>query len=366
MKDMRLGALSAGLVAVAMMAGACGAAPSDNADNAKQSDSGSESPSGNADFKACMVAALGGLDDKSFNQSGYEGLKRAEKELGVEIAVSETFSQADYVPQIANMVTEGCDLVIGVSWEASEAIHEAAEANPDTLFALVDDAVDVDVPNAKGLIFDTAEATYLAGYAAAAFTQTGKVGTFLGGKMPPTMLFADGFADGIDRYNEDNNADVVLLGWDKAAQDGMATGDFEDVAKGKQFSLQLIEQGADIILPVAGAVSTGALAAARENPGTSVIWVDVDGYDSEPEYRELMLTSALKEIGNAVFDTVAEAVEGNWTGTDYIGTLENNGVGIAPWHDFADRVPEGLDQKLEELRAKIISGEIVVESPSAP
>lgn len=362
----RFVAVGAGLSAVALMLSACGSAPKDSADTAVQSESDSGATAQNADFKACMVAALGGLDDKSFNQSGHEGLKRAEAELGVEIAVSETFSQADYVPQISNMVTEGCDLVIGVSWEASEAIHEAAAANPDTLFALVDDAVDPETTNAKGLVFNTAEATYLAGYAAAAMTETGKVGTFLGGKMPPTMLFADGFADGIDRYNADNGTDVVLLGWDKAAQDGMATGDFEDVAKGKQFSLQLIEQGADIILPVAGAVSTGTLAAARENPGTSVIWVDVDGFYSEPEYKELMLTSALKQIGNAVFDTIAEAVDGNWTGTDYIGTLENEGVGIAPWHDFADRVPEGLDQKLEELRAQIISGEIVVESPSAP
>lgn len=359
-------AVGAGLGAVALMLSACGAAPEDSAETPAQSETESSASEQNADFKACMVASLGGLDDKSFNQSGYEGLKRAEAELGVEIAVSETFSQADYVPQISNMVTENCDLVIGVSWEASEALHEAAAANPDTLFALIDDAVDPDMTNAKGLVFNTAEATYLAGYAAAAMTETGKVGTFLGGKMPPTMLFADGFSDGVDKYNEDNGADVTLLGWDKAAQDGMATGDFEDVAKGKQFSLQLIEQGADIILPVAGSVSTGALAAARENPGTSVIWVDVDGYYSEPEYKELMLTSALKQIGNAVFDTIAEAVDGNWTGTDYIGTLENDGVGIAPWHDFADRVPEGLDQKLEELRAQIISGEIVVESPSAP
>lgn len=362
----RFVAIGAGLSAVALMVSACGSAPKDSADADSQSEVESGAAASSGDFKACMVAALGGLDDKSFNQSALEGLNRAEAELGVEIAVSETNSQADYVPQIANMITEECDLVIGVSWEVSEGLHEAAAANPDTLFALIDDASAPEATNLKGLVFNTAEATYLAGYAAAAMTETGKVGTFLGGKMPPTMLFADGFADGVTKFNEDNGTDVALLGWDKAAQDGMATGDFEDVAKGKQFSLQLIEQGADIIMPVAGAVSTGTLAAARENPGTSVIWVDVDGYYSEPDYKELMLTSAMKQIGNAVFDTIAEAKDGNWTGTDYVGTLENNGVGLAPWHDFEDRIPEGLDAKLEELRAKIISGEILVESPSAP
>ena len=108
------------------------------------------------------------------------------------------------------------------------------------------------------------------------------------------------------------------------------------------------------------------MAAASEVPGTSIIWVDVDGYYSEPDYASLMLTSVLKEVGNAVYDTVAEAVGGQWTGQDYIGTLANDGVGLAPWHDFEDSVPEELDNALVALREQIISGEIVVESPSAP
>ena len=369
MRTPRLAAALSGLAAVALAATACGSAPESGTESGAEGGTQSEgaTPSGDAsDFKACMVAAVGGLDDKSFNQSGYEGLKRAEKELGVQIAVSETFSDADYVPQIGNMVSEGCDLVFGVSWEASEAVHAAAASHPDVHFALVDDVADAEVENVKGLVFNTAEATYLAGYAAAAMTTSGKVGTFLGGKMPPTMLFADGFADGVDKYNEANGANIELLGWNKSEQDGMATGDFEDISRGKQFAAQLIEQGADIVMPVAGVVSTGALAAASEVPGTSIIWVDVDGYYSEPDYASLMLTSVLKEVGNAVYDTVAEAVGGQWTGQDYIGTLANDGVGLAPWHDFEDSVPEELDNALGALREQIISGEIVVESPSAP
>lgn len=362
-------AVGAGLTTIALVASSCGAAPQDTDSSSQSAEGGSfQSATGsdNSEFKACMVAALGGLDDKSFNQSGYEGLKRAEKDLGVTIAVSETFSQADYVPQVDNMVSEGCDLVFGVSWEASEAVHAAAAEHPETMFGLVDEVADADAANVKGLVFNTAEATYLAGYAAAAMSQTGKVGTFLGGKMPPTMLFADGFVDGVDKYNEVNTSDVTVVGWNKADQDGMATGDFEDISRGKQFAVQLIEQGADIIMPVAGVVSTGALAAARENPGTAVIWVDVDGYYSEPNDQDLMLTSVLKEIGNAVYDTIAEAVAGEWTGEDYIGTLANEGVGLAPWHDFADEVPEDLDNALGALKKQIIDGTIVVTSPSAP
>ncbi|WP_099333013.1 BMP family lipoprotein [Actinomyces minihominis] len=366
MKTSRLAAATAGMAALALTLSACGSTPETSTGTEGQSGSTGGSDAAPVDFKACMVAGVGGLDDKSFNQSGYEGLKRAEAELGVEIAVSETFTVADYVPQIGNMVSEGCDLVFGVSWDASEAIHAAAEAHPDILFGLIDEVSDPEIENAKGLVFNTAEATYLAGYAAAAMTETGKVGTFLGGKMPPTMLFADGFADGVSKYNEVNGADVELVGWNKADQDGMATGDFEDISRGKQFSIQLIEQGVDIIMPVAGSVSTGALAAAREHPGTSVVWVDVDGFYSEPDYSDLMLTSVLKEIGNAVYDTISEAVDGNWTGADYIGSLENNGVGLAPWHDFEDKIPADLDDALGALREQIISGEILVESPSAP
>ncbi len=368
MSKLRFGTKAvAGASALALLLTACGQAPTDKDESKDQAESGQEQNVADAsDTKVCMVAGLGGLDDKSFNQSGYEGLKKAKEDFGVEINVVETFSDADYVPMIDNAVNEGCDLIIGVSYMMTDAITDAAKANPDIKFALVDDVIPEDLPNAKGVVFNTAEATYLAGYAAAGMTTTGKVATFLGGKMAPTMLFADGFYDGVQKFNEDHGTDIQLLGWDKDSQDGIATGDFEDVAKGKQYSLQLIDQGADIIMPVAGVVSTGTLAAAREKGDTSVIWVDVDGFYSEPDYADLMLTSVLKQIGNALYTTVEELLDGEFSSEDYIGTLGNEGVGIAPWHDFEDKVPAELNEEIESIRQQIIDGEILVESPSAP
>lgn len=364
MKKQRFAAVGATAAAVALLVSACGSTQESTGGETQSPTEGASAEQ--TDFKACMVAAVGGLDDKSFNQSANEGLRRAESELGVQVSVAETQTQADYAPNITNMVTEGCDLIFGISWEATDQLEAAAAENPEIKFALVDGTVNPDLENAKGLVFDTAQATYLAGYAAAALTQTGTVATFLGGKMPPTMLFADGFYDGVAKFNEDNDAEVRLLGWDKSAQDGMATGNFEDVARGKQFTEQLIQQGADIIMPVAGSVSQGALAAAAATPGTAIIWPDVDGYYSEPSHANLMLTSVLKQVGNAVYDTVEEALTDQWTKADYIGTLANDGVGLAPWHDFEDQVPAELDEKLTELRQQIIDGEIVVESASAP
>lgn len=371
MKSSRIFALGAASISAALLLSACGKAPDTTASGpiteAEQSTAESETaPESSGDLKTCMVAGLGSLQDKSFNESAWEGFKRAEADFGVEIAVVETFADSDYEPAIQNFIGEGCDLIVGVSFMMTPQMDEAAAANPDVKFALVDDVFPSDLENAKGIVFDTAEASYLAGYAAAGVSTTEKVGTFLGGKMAPTMLFADGFVDGVLKYNEAHGADVEVIGWDKADQDGMATGDFEDVAKGKQFSQQLIQQGADVILPVAGKVSTGALAAAKEAGDTAVIWVDTDGYFSEPGYAEFILTSVMKQIGNAVYDTIGSMVDGEFTSDNYVGTLANEGVGLAPWHDFEDVVGEQLNREVEELRQQIIDGEIVVESPSAP
>lgn len=352
---------AAALISLSFVMSSCGAAPETAAEQSADGSSTSAS-----DVKVCMVAGLGGLDDKSFNQSGWEGLQRAKEELGVEIAVSETFSDSDYVPQIQIMVDEGCDLVIGVSYMMTDAITDAAKKYPDVKFALVDDVIPENLPNARGVVFNTAEATFLAGYLAAGMSETDAVGTFMGGKIVPTMLFADGFVDGVKKYNEDHDSDVLVIGWDKEAQDGMATGDFEDVAKGKNFARELINQGADVLMPVAGVVGTGALSAARDSGDTAIIWVDVDGYLTETQYSDLFLTSVLKEIGNALYTTVEELVAGEFSSEDYIGTLENQGVGLAPWHDFEDRIPAELKAELQTVREQIIDGQIIVESPSAP
>ncbi|MFZ1382722.1 MAG: BMP family ABC transporter substrate-binding protein, partial [Scrofimicrobium sp.] len=129
---------------------------------------------------------------------------------------------------------------------------------------------------------------------------------------------------------------------------------------------RMIDQGVDIVLPVAGTVGSGALAAASESEGVSVIWVDVDGYYSEPDYAEYILTSVLKEIGNALYTTVEELVNDEWSNSDYIGTLSNEGVGLAPWHDFEDQVPAELTEEISQIRQDIIDGKIEVTSTNAP
>lgn len=352
------GALAA-TAAAALILSACGEAP----DEAPETDESAPAAE-EVDFKACVVSDDGGWNDQSFNQSAYAGLMNADEEFGIDHAEVESHSEDQFGPNVDSMVQQGCDLVFGVGFLLADAISEAAVANPETTFALIDEWVPEELENAKPLVFNTSEAAYLAGYVAAAVSETGVVGTWGGLQIPSVTVFMDGFADGVDRYNSDNDGDVELVGWDKDAQSGSFSGGFQDQNAGRTLTEQLLAQDADVIMPVAGASGVGA-GPAIEEAEAKMIWVDSDGYEST-EYGNIILTSVLKQITQATFDTIEEGVNGNFTAEPYVGTLENDGVGLAPFHDFEDEVPDEVKEKVEELREEIISGEIVVESVNAP
>ncbi|MFO7690858.1 MAG: BMP family ABC transporter substrate-binding protein [Cryobacterium sp.] len=317
------------------------------------------------DYCARMVTNSGGLEDRCFNQSSWEGLQQAADQYGIDVDAIVSTAETDLAPNVTQAVATGCDLILTVGFELADATLAQAEANPDVHFAIVDEQVDAD--NVKPIVFDTAQAAYLAGYLAAGVSRTGTVATFGGGNQPPVTLFMDGFVDGVAAYNAAHAADVRVLGWDKAAQDGLFTGDFEDINKGKSYASGLIDQGADVIMPVAGQVGEGAAAAAVEVDGVSIIWVDNDGYDTLPaEFRPVLLTSVLKNTQQAVVDLVGLDTAGTFTNSPFVGTLDNGGVDIAPFHDQADRVPAVLAAEIDALRAAIVAGTLTVTSPSTP
>jgi len=347
----------------ALVASACGAPPEDTA--ASSASSGSDSA-----VKACVVSDAGGFTDKSFNQSAKAGLDRAVSELGIESATAESHGAAEYAPNISNLVAQDCTIIFGVGYTINDAIRDAARANPDIDFALIDSRITednnvIELDNAKPLVFSTAEAAYLGGYLAAGMTQTGKIGTWGGMQIPSVAIFMDGLADGIARYNQDKGTSVELLGWDKATQNGSFTGDFTDTAKGKQLTTNMIAQGADIIHPVAGNAGNGALAAVREAAGTSVIWVDSDGYESTSD-GDIIMTSVIKEIDQAVYDTIKAHADGDFSSEAYVGTLANGGVGLAPYHDYDSKVSDDLKAEIESLQKEIEDGTTTVETTNQP
>jgi basic membrane protein A len=346
--------------ATALVLVGCGAPP----------EAGTNSTAGATDYTGCIVSDSGGFDDQSFNQSSYEGLKKAEADLGINVNQVESKTNNDFEPNLRAMVTAGCDLTLTIGFLLGDATKEQAAANPDSHFAIVDYSYEPAIANVKPIIYDTAQAAFLAGYLAAGTTKTGTVATFGGVKIPTVTIFMDGYADGVKYYNEQKGKDVKLLGWNKEAQDGSFTGDFEKQDVGKQLTQNFLDQGADIVMPVAGPVGKGAGAALKEakaaGKDVKLIWVDSDGYLTAPDYKDIMLSSVMKTMGDAVEAVVKDDKEGKFSNTPYVGTLANDGVQLAPFHDLDPQVPAELKSELEQIEKDIVDGKLKVESAASP
>lgn len=308
----------------------------------------------------CEVTDVGGVDDRGFNASAWEGAQRAAEAFGAEARVLESQAETDYEVNLNSFIDQECDLIVTVGFLLGDATLAAAEASPDTNFTIVDFAYEEPPANLKGLVFNTDEAAFLAGYLAAGVTETGVVGTFGGINIPPVTIFMDGFVRGVDHYNEVKGTSVEVLGWDPETQEGSFTNNFESLDDGRAFAQSLVDEGADIVMPVAGPVGLGSAALAAELGTFSIIGVDVDGFEADPNNSDVYLTSVMKRIDNAVFAAAEAAFEGTFTNELYVGTLENEGVGIAPFHAQADRVPDELAAEIDELRQAIIDGEVAV------
>ncbi len=308
----------------------------------------------------CEVTDTGGVDDRSFNQLAFEGAEAAEEEFGWEARVIESGSETDFEPNIASFIDQGdCNLIVTVGFLLGGATQTAAEANPEQEFAIVDFAYDPAIDNVQGLLFQIDQAAFLAGYISADQTQTGVVGTFGGVNIPPVTDFMEGFAQGVEYYNAENGADVTVLGWDIEAQDGLFTGNFESLEDGRAFAENLADEGADIILPVAGPVGLGAAALVQER-GLRILGVDADWTQTAAEFDDVILTSILKNIDVAVLDA-ATAVRDGEAGPVLLSTLESGGVGVAPitniWNEGTD-----IEAELETISAGIIDGSITTRS----
>ncbi len=311
-----------------------------------------------AAIKVCQVTDTGGIDDKSFNATAWKGVEDAIEKFGVEGKYLESQQQTDYEKNINAFIEEGCDLIVTVGFLLGDATAAAAEANPDQKFTIVDFAYDPAFPNVVGQVFNTQEAAFLAGYLAAGISKTGKIGTYGGIQIPPVTVFMDGFALGARYYNEVHGTDVQVLGWDPEAQTGLFTGNFESLEDGRNLGESLMDEGADIILPVAGPVGLGTAAAAEDRGGVYIIGVDADWVLTNPQYEAITLTSVLKNMDVTTMQVIESVINDTFAGGVTVGTLENGGVGLAPFHALDDQVPADLKAEIEDVAAKIIAGEL--------
>ncbi|GAA1047214.1 BMP family lipoprotein [Rothia amarae] len=339
----------------ALLLAGCGAAPEESSSSNKEA----------SDYKACIISDEGGFDDKSFNENSYKGVTAAKEDYGIQMSESQSESAADFNPNMTSLVQQNCNSIISVGFALADTTKQAAKDNPETHFAIVDDG-SIEADNVRPIVYDTAQAAFQAGYLAAAQSKTGKVATYGGAEMPTVTIFTQGFKQGVDYYNKEKNKDVKVLGTDSF------TGDFTDQTKGKTLTQNFLDQGADIIMPVAGPVGAGTLEAVSEynkshsDAPASVIWVDSDGYETNPNYQDIILTSVQKKMKEAVESTIKDDIDGKFTNEKYIGTLQNDGVGLAPFHNFEDKVSSETKSELDTIKDKIVSGEITVKTDGTP
>ena len=308
-----------------------------------------------------MVTDTGGINDKSFNQSAWAAMQQvAAANPNVQVKYLQSTTQADYVPNINSFIAEKCGIIVTVGFAMGDATKAAAQKNPTQKFAIIDFSYPKVINNVNSLVFNTVEDAYLGGYLAAGMTKTGKVATFGGAPYPTVTIFMDGFWDGVQAYNAKHHTNVQVLGWNEKTQKGSFTGNFTNTTLGQTTTATFISEGADVILPVAGQVGLGAAKAVQtaDNGGAHVamLWVDTDGCISAVKYCKYFLSSVTKGIVAAVKTAVMTAASGSFKGGNYVGTLANGGLMLAPFHTFASQVPASLQAELRSLQAQIISG----------
>ena len=308
------------------------------------------------DYKACAVSDEGSWNDKSFNESVYDGLTKAKDELGVEIADAESNSAEDFGPNLQAMVDAACDVTFAVGFNLVAAVNEAAKANPEMHFVTIDGWSEGNT-NLKPVGYAMEQSSYLAGYAAAAYSTTKVIGTYGGMQIDAVTAFMDGFYYGAKAYEKETGTAVTVLGWDPVAKAGDFMGDFApNSGVSKTIAATQIEAGADVIFPVGGD-QFGAVSEAISESGKPGVMIGVDKNIAvtSPEYADMVLTSVEKRMTAATFDIIKELSGGaEFSGDAYVGTLENDGTGLSD----SSLISDELWTKLDELKAGIIDGSI--------
>jgi basic membrane protein A len=296
-------------------------------------------------LKIGMVTDIGGLNDRSFNESAYKGLQRAESELGAEIRAVTSKSNADYVPNLTSLARQKYDLVIAVGFLMAEATEKVAGSFPDVNFAIIDSSqqgMKSQPKNLEGLLFKENEAGYLVGYMSGLYVKDqggDQVISSVGGqKIPPVDAYIAGFQKGAT----DANPDIKAL--------NAYSEDFVDQAKCKELALNQIDEGSQVVFQVAGQCGLGALDAAKEKSVQGI------GVDADQGYLgDHVMTSALKKIDEAVFTTITELQDGGFkAGTDTVFDVKSGGVGYGK----VNAEGEKYTAKVDEQQAKIESGEL--------
>lgn len=315
---------------------------------------------GGGQDKVCAVLDIGGENDRSFNEFTLKGARDAAEDQEFEFAYIVSEAETDYEKNINNFIDEGCGLIVTVGFLMGDATATAARENPDVYFAIVDyeyfpggndcdpDAASCyedDLTNVTSLMFQEDEVGYLAGVLAGCMTETGVIGSVSGMEIPPVVKFVVGYQNGAKSQNPDIETLNVYIP------------DFNDPSTGKQAGQSMIDDGADIIFGVGGNTGNGGLLAAHE-AGLYGIGVDVDQYFTVPDVAPSLLTSAAKNMDVAVYDAVVAWANDEIEPGVQTGTVANNGIGLAPYHDLEGEISQECKDAVEAAEEGLAEGTI--------
>ncbi|MBS1714807.1 MAG: BMP family ABC transporter substrate-binding protein [Armatimonadetes bacterium] len=328
----------------------CSPQPADSSGSTSGPSSDGRPSDGSKPVKVGIVFDTGGLGDKSFNDSAWRGMQQAEKELGVTVMKVESSKVSDYTQNLQKMADEGAGIVIGVGITMRTALEQAAANSPQTKFVSIDGEPLPGLENVRTIQFKEEEGSFLVGYVAGLVSKTGKCGFVGGMELPLIKKFQYGY----------------LAGFMTARKDGTAlpakyVGDWVNQDKAKVAAELLYGQGADVVYHAAGKAGLGVIAAAKDK-NLWAIGVDSDQDDVEPGR---VLTSMIKHVDLGVFEAVRDFKEGKFTGGAKVYDLKSGGVSTSDFKNTKDAVGAENLKKLDDIKAKVASGEISVPSDEA-
>ena len=310
-------------------------------------------------FNVCQLTDIGSINDSTFQKNVLNGILTAETKLGIKAEVLESRDTGDYAKNLSTFVERRCDLIISAGYMLGDITISFAQENPDMLFSLIDVDADIELPNLVVQVYQIDEAAFLAGYLAARMTETGKVATYGGMPLQPVKLFMDGFTRGVMYYNRVKGVNVQVIGWDiNNLNGGIFVDSFDNQDIGVELGNEFVNQNVDVIFPVAGQVGLGTARVMLDRNAGYIIGVDSDWAFEHPELDSVILTSVLKNTNIVTYDIIEQSMQGNFRSGKYIGNLENNGVGIAPYYKMEQIIPEKIRNEILAVRELIIIGEI--------
>jgi len=321
-------ALLSVLLVASMMLSACGGA-------------------GGGGFKIGLVTDVGRVNDRSFNQSAWEGAQQAAKDLGAEVKYIETTDAKDYENNIKQFTDEGYDVIITVGFALGDATIKMAKENPKINFIGVDQGQSETLANLTGLVFHEDNSGYLAGVLAAKLTKSGTIaGVFGTDLVPPVVAFKEGYETGAKSVNPS----IKII---STYHPGEISQAFVDPEWGAATAAQAIDQGADVVFGAGGMTGNGALEETATHAGLFCIGVDSDQWETVPGAQPCLVSSAMKMITPGVVELAKMAKDGKFPGGNYFG-----GAGLAPFHDFDSKVPADVKSELERVDKGLKDGSI--------